>query len=727
MLSPYKKQLVLVGGGHANVQVLKSLCMNQYIGLHTILINDGQSAIYSGMTPGYIQKKYTLDEISIDLQRLCFNANVTFINDKVVNIDLENKNIFLKKLPFVKFDFLSINSGSISNVSCLEIDSDAVTISAKPISSLVQNLTKIDKFIEKSKNKKILSIIGGGVASFEIALSFIERYQNKISLNIVSPTILNEKNINTFSKKELLRICQMNKIEIIRKRVSKISNSFLISDNKEKIFSDINILSNGATIEPWLRNTNLAKDKFGFIEASQTLESLSHRDIFISGDILSLKKFKRSKSGVMAVRQGGILKKNIFLKIQNKELKQFKPQNNWLYLITTLKNKALMNYYFLTLHNSWCLALKNFIDLRFLNKFKFKEGEMNNKKLHQIHNHNIQNKSNMYCQGCGSKVSKDGLIEYLKFIKKNLILEDSSILSILDKKILQTIDHIKLFSSIDPYTFGRISYLHSQNDILASGGQVTSISISIGVPFSENYVENFYLTHFVEGIRKECSKSNAVIAAGHSYQTLEPSTTITMNGKIHNITSKGKARNGDLIYITKPLGVGYLLTAYFNNSKLLKCNDIQEIINCLMFNNKKTCDLALKLGSEVMTDISGFGLASHLGDICLNSNLSCNIYLDEKILINKNLQILEDYKSTGFENNYNSMKDLVENEETNIINKILYDPQTNGPMLIIINPKKKSEFKKITGNNLKYSPLLIGSFVRKDNKLIYVKKNIKNI
>ena len=93
----YKKQLVLLGGGHAHVQVLRKLCMNFYEGLHVILINDSQESAYSGMTPAYIQDFYKINEIMIDLQRLCFNAGVTFINDEVIQLQTEKKKVILKK------------------------------------------------------------------------------------------------------------------------------------------------------------------------------------------------------------------------------------------------------------------------------------------------------------------------------------------------------------------------------------------------------------------------------------------------------------------------------------------------------------------------------------------------------------------------------------------------------------------------------------------------------
>ena len=75
------KQLVLIGGGHANVQILKKFCMSRIKGLHTILISEHFEATYSGMTPGYIHRDFSIEEISIDLQRLSFNACLLYTSD----------------------------------------------------------------------------------------------------------------------------------------------------------------------------------------------------------------------------------------------------------------------------------------------------------------------------------------------------------------------------------------------------------------------------------------------------------------------------------------------------------------------------------------------------------------------------------------------------------------------------------------------------------------------
>ena len=168
------KQLVLIGGGHANVQVLKKLCMSRIKGLHTILISERYEATYSGMTPGYIHKEFSGEEISIDLQRLCFNAGATFIKDKVVKIETKNQKLELQNFHSINYDLLSINTGSISNSKKISLENSSKCFFVKPISSLVKNLRKIDQIIKNKKNRIV--IIGGGVASYELAFSLIKRY-----------------------------------------------------------------------------------------------------------------------------------------------------------------------------------------------------------------------------------------------------------------------------------------------------------------------------------------------------------------------------------------------------------------------------------------------------------------------------------------------------------------------------------------------------------------------
>jgi selenide,water dikinase len=710
------KQLVLIGGGHSNVQVLRKLCMHQYNGLNIILISESYGAIYSGMTPGYIEKLYSLDEITIDLQRLCFNAGATFIKDKVVSLDEANQILHLKESPSISFDFLSINSGSISNKQTIQIENDSRIISVKPIGSLVSKLKKIDEVIEKSSQRKI-SIVGGGIAAFELGFALHKRYFGKISLDIICKQPLVEKNLNTTSINKIIKIAKKMGIKLISKQAISINNSEITVDDGEVIHSDLILLSTGASLPEWLVKSNLEMDE-NFIAINQQLQSLNFKNIFVSGDAASIQNSTRPKSGVMAVRQGEILKDNLFLFLQNKTLKKFKPQKNWLYLIGTYKNSAVLNYFNFSFEGKWCWVLKKIIDLNFMKKFSFPGKTDMKKKIFNL-NENKDDIPKMFCQGCGSKVSKNTLINFLSSQKTNKELSDAIEIEFKQNNILQTIDHIKLFKSFNPYDFGIISYLHSQNDILAAGGSVHSLSISIGVPFSKNLVEGFYLEYFMRGIQKEATRDGAIIASGHSYQTKEPAITVTMNGNKIEKSNKFLAIEDNLIYLSKPLGTGYLLAAYFQNSKLFSISDFEKLLNYLKKANKLAAKSAFLCGSQLLTDISGFGLASHLGDICQSSNLSAQIQLNKDILINDKLEILKNFESSGYENNYLSSYNSIEIKDDHPLSKIIFDPQTNGPLLIAINKEKKNEFENNFEKNYFYKPILIGEFIKKKEKLIY--------
>ena len=110
--APIIKDLVLIGGGHSHVIVLKQLAMNPIPGCQITLISADIMAPYSGMLPGLIADQYDYDEIHIDVSRLCRFAGVRFFHDRVTNLDLDKKLIHCQNRPAVPFDILSINTGS---------------------------------------------------------------------------------------------------------------------------------------------------------------------------------------------------------------------------------------------------------------------------------------------------------------------------------------------------------------------------------------------------------------------------------------------------------------------------------------------------------------------------------------------------------------------------------------------------------------------------------------
>ena len=726
---PKFKVLVLVGAGHANIQVLKKLTMQNYEGLQIITINNGYTSLYSGMTPGLIENYYKLDDVSINLAKLCKNAESVFINDEVIMLDEKKNIIYLKNHPPINYNLLSLNIGSQSKINNLEISKEAQIIKVKPISNLYNQINSIEKLILKEKVISC-SIVGGGIGGIEIAFALQSRFQNSIKLNLFADQNNIEKNISSRTYKKLIALLNNKNINFVNSRIKLIQESHVEDEEGKKFPTRISIISTGAMSLPWITDSGLSLDKNGFINVNSFLQSESHKNIFATGDIASLNYQKRAKSGVMAVRQGEKLKENLFRFLLNKDLIHFRPQSSWLCLIGTGGKSALLNWGQFTIHGELIWKLKEFIDRRFMKKFNF-ENPMNHLKdiIKLPLSDKIINQINlkMRCEGCGSKLSKNDLSAYLHNTNSlnAEILSDAATINIPNNEFTQSIDHIKYFAEMNPFDFGRIAYLHSQNDILSAGSEVNSFSVSLGLPYNENVAQKYFLEYFMQGIINESRIDKSIFASGHTYTSEEPGITINMNGVKVLDTFKNQGIERDLIYLTKPLGIGFLMAAFNNNSVNLTAGVYEKIINNMLISNKSAFQIAKKYNAKPLTDISGFGLGSHLIDICKSSNLSATLKLNRDIVIDGCLDDLKLYKSSAYEDNRNNAINEIEilddnNKEVHNISKILFDPQTSGPLLISLNKDSKQKFETEFEKIYNFKPILIGYFQKKEKFSISV-------
>ena len=184
-------------------------------------------------------------------------------------------------------------------------------------------------------------------------------------------------------------------------------------------------------------------------------------------------------------------------------------------------------------------------------------------------------------------------MNFLEAENKNEELSDSAIINLDSQSILQTIDHIKLFSSLNPFDFGVISYFHSQNDILSGGGSVKSLSVSLGVPFSKGIVEDF-LKYFMQGIKEAANEDGSTISSGHSYLSNEPGITITMNGSIHKKLDKRSAKISNLISF-KASWYWIFIISVLSKFEILNSDDFKKLIKWLKKVTKMRTTLLTRL------------------------------------------------------------------------------------------------------------------------------------
>ena len=136
-----------------------------------------------------------------------------------------------------------------------------------------------------------------------MSFALYKRYDENISIDIISDQILAEKNLNISTINRLKKIANNLGINLILNQVITINKSEIALDNEDKIQSDCVLLSTGASLPDWLEKSDLEKTE-NFIAVNHQLQSLNHKNIFVTGDAATIKNYKRPKSGVMAVRQG---------------------------------------------------------------------------------------------------------------------------------------------------------------------------------------------------------------------------------------------------------------------------------------------------------------------------------------------------------------------------------------------------------------------------------------
>ena len=416
---PVIKDLVLVGGGHSHLFVLKYFAMNPVPGLRLTLITRDLHTPYSGMLPGYIAGHYDYDEAHIDLRPLAQFAQARIYHAEVNNLDFENNNVICAGRPPIHFDLVSINIGS--RPGTLHIPgADLFTMPVKPIDRFLKQWQLLSDRIICSKDKFHLAVVGGGAGGVEMALATQYRIEHLLKEKNRSNDFLHldlycgsDGILPTHNKqvqKRFCRILEQRNIQVhYSTRVEEVQENHLLTSDGQRPQADAVLWVTNASAPAWLAKTGLDLDAQGFISVNDSLQSPSHKNVFAAGDIASVANHPRPKSGVFAVRQGPPLARNLARALQNEALKPFKPQKNFLGLISTGDRYAIASRSNWSLEGAWLWKIKDWIDRRFMDNFnvlpemeplgkpQFNQAMADEKMLHEI------SAIAMRCGGCGAK------------------------------------------------------------------------------------------------------------------------------------------------------------------------------------------------------------------------------------------------------------------------------------------------------------------------------------
>lgn len=373
------RDIVLVGGGHTHVHVLKSVGLKPIPGVRlTVVARDVETA-YSGMLPGFIAGHYTREQCHIDLGPLSRFAGARLIHGEAVGLDLAGRKVICRGHPAVAYDIVSIDIGSTPHLDRVPGAAEHAT-PIKPITGLAARWETILAHIVDAREPVRFLTVGGGAAGVEVTLAMQHRLRHLLAghgrdPDSVSFTLVTRGKVlaghNASARRRFMNVLKARRVTVVEHSAveSVRAGVALCADGRELVFDEL-IWVTEAGAASWLRETGLALDEDGFIEIDATLRSLNDPHVFAAGDVASNFVHPRAKAGVFAVRQGPPLADNLRHAIVGEPLQPFHPQHAFLSLISTGDKYVIASRGRLAAQGALLWHLKDWIDRRWMHQYQ---------------------------------------------------------------------------------------------------------------------------------------------------------------------------------------------------------------------------------------------------------------------------------------------------------------------------------------------------------------------
>ena len=719
---PVLRDIVLVGGGHSHVGVLRRFGMHPLPGVRLTVICRDTHTPYSGMLPGYIAGHYSYDEVHIDLSRLARFAGARFFRDEALGLDRGAGKVLCRNRPPVAYDFLSINIGSTPRMN--DVDGAAEhAVPVKPINGFNERWQLLLDRVRRHDGATRIAVVGGGAGGVELTLAMQYRLRNELQASGRNPDELGFHLLTSDAvilpthaasvRRAFERVLAARGVTLhCNAEVNRISAARLQTAGGETVHADEIVWVTSAGGAPWLRATGLALDADGFIQVTDTLQTVTDAKVFAAGDIASMVNHPREKAGVFAVRQGAPLAENLRRALEVRALKAYRPQSRWLALISTGDQYAVASRGAFGFRGAWVWRWKDWIDRRFVRKFsQFPNMETAPEaaapsSVHLDREEAAQAISAiaMRCGGCGAKVGASVLARALGALhpvdRDDVLIglhapDDAAVVRVPPgKAMVHTVDFFRAFID-DPYLFGKVAANHALGDIFAMGAEAQSATAIVTVPPGlEAKVEDL-LFQMMSGAIEVLNDADCALVGGHTGESRELALGFAVNGLVDedmaSVMRKSGMRPGDVLILTKPIGTGTLFAAHARLAARGRWIDAALVSMCQ--SNRLAAQCLREYGATACTDLTGFGLLGHLVEMTLPSGVDAELNLAA-------LPILEGAEETSAAGMLSSLQPAnvrlrraLRNQQEAVRHPrypLIFDPQTAGGLLASI-PEERAE------------------------------------
>jgi selenide,water dikinase len=682
---PLTQDLVLVGGGHAHALVLRKWGMNPLPGARLTVINPGPTAPYTGMLPGHVAGHYSRDTLEIDLVRLCRFAGARLILAHATDIDRTARLITVEGQRPIAYDVASIDIGITAEMSIPGFADHAV--GAKPLDVYAQRWRD---FVTAAKDGSVaptVAVIGGGVAGCELALAMSHALRQAgvepaVTVIEAGPQI---SGVGDIARRKLIRAMAQAGITLrTDARVTQIEPSQVLLNGQDPVQAAFTVGAAGAFPHGWLADTDLPLID-GFIETTPDLSIKGDTYVFAVGDCAAMPFAPRPKAGVFAVRAAPVLHHNLRAALTGGPRRTFKPQKNYLKLISLGGKSAMAEKFGLAFSGPLLWRWKDRIDRAFMDKLDhlplMKPAQI--PETTALGAREIMQEKPL-CGGCGAKVGGALLADALSTldIRTNPqvvtgVGDDAAVVKLPGGgfQVLST-DHLRAMIH-DPVQMTRIAAVHALGDVWAMGAAPQVALSSLILPRMSPPLQARSLREITDAARTVFDAAGATLVGGHTTMGAELTIGFTVTGTRDTmpITISG-AQPDDVLLLTRPIGSGVMMAAHMDGTARGR-----DVANTLaIMEQPQSQQAAILRDAHAMTDVTGFGLAGHVLAMCKASGLRASL-CQADIPVYQGARALSDAGVAS-----SLLQANRENAPTQgIDDPLIHDPQTAGGLLAALS------------------------------------------
>lgn len=671
---PVTCDLVLLGAGHAHVEVLRRFALRPERGVRLTLIGREPHTPYSGMLPGLVRGDYGFDEAHIDLAPLAAAAGARLILAEADGIDLAGRTVALAGRPAMPFDILSLDVGGVPRMP------PGAGTPVKPIGQFLDRLTALEAELPEGAR---IAVVGAGPAGTELALALARRFAGRARIALIAaseplpeaPARARAVARDALTEAGIELVCGVQAGALADGRLPLSDGSFLDADAA--------LWATGVVGPEFLAASGLACDEAGCVRVDRTLRSLSHPLVFAAGDCATVTGAERPKAGVWAVRAGTPLAANLRRTARGRTPRPWRPQSQALVILGLGDGRAVAWRNGLAASGRLIWRWKDWIDRRWMRMYATRMTPPTGAQAEA-----------MRCGGCGAKVGAEALAGILSGLpltaRPDILLglgaaDDAAIVQPPPAvAVVQSVDYFRDFLG-DPFVFGQIAAAHALSDIHAMGARPWTALAIAAIPYAPGGRTSADLAAMMQGATEVLEADGCALVGGHSGEALEASLGFAVSGLVEPRRAWRKAglRPGDALILTKPLGTGVVLAGQMRG--LTKARWLQAAICSMRRTNAEAARILRAHGVIACTDITGFGLAGHLNEMLVASGVGATLFPDDVPLLPGALELAR----AGVESTLaTENRRLLTLPERGPLIDLLIDPQTSGGLLAGVAPAR---------------------------------------